>query len=62
MNKGYEIKVLEFLLIFLLFFLLFISLRDDSHAQAEIQEYGRAIKQICKELFPWTMEAYENLK
>ena len=40
----------------------FISLRDDSHAQAEIQEYGRAIKAICKELFPWTIEAYENLK
>ena len=40
----------------------FITLRDDSHAQAEIQEYGKAIKQICKELFPWTMEAYEKYK
>ncbi|WP_394999923.1 FAD-dependent thymidylate synthase [Acinetobacter sp.] len=40
----------------------FITLRDDSHAQAEIQEYGRAIKQIAKELFPWTIEAYEKYK
>ncbi len=40
----------------------FISLRDDSHAQAEIQEYGRAIKRICVALFPWTMEAYEKYK
>lgn len=40
----------------------FIGLRDDSHAQAEIQEYGKAIKSICKELFPWTMEAYEKYK
>lgn len=40
----------------------FIALRDDSHAQAEIQEYGRAIKSICQELFPWTMEAYERYK
>jgi thymidylate synthase (FAD) len=36
----------------------FISLRDDSHAQAEIQEYGKAIKAICTKLFPWTMEAF----
>ena len=40
----------------------FITLREDSHAQAEIQEYGKAIKQIVKELFPWTLEAYENYK
>lgn len=40
----------------------FITLRDDSHAQAEIQEYGRAVKKICVELFPWTMEAYEKYK
>ena len=40
----------------------FIGLRDDSHAQAEIQMYGRAIKQIAKELFPWTIEAYEKYK
>lgn len=40
----------------------FITLRDDSHAQLEIAEYGRAIKNICQELFPWTMEAYEKYK
>jgi thymidylate synthase (FAD) len=40
----------------------FITLREDSHAQAEIQEYGKAIKAIVKELFPWTMEAYEKYK
>lgn len=40
----------------------FITLRDDAHAQAEIQEYGRAIKTIVTELFPWTMEAYEKYK
>lgn len=37
----------------------FISLRDDSHAQAEIQEYSRAIKEILREIVPWTMEIYE---
>ena len=40
----------------------FITLREDSHAQAEIQEYSRAIKAICTQLFPWTMEAYEKYK
>lgn len=40
----------------------FITLRDDGHAQAEIQEYGRAIKQICQELFPGTIAAYEKYK
>jgi thymidylate synthase (FAD) len=40
----------------------FITLRDDSHAQAEIQEYGKAIKSMVSELFPWTMEAYNKFK
>lgn len=40
----------------------FISLREDTHAQAEIQVFGKAIKEICKELFPWTVEAYEKYK
>lgn len=40
----------------------FISLRDDSHAQSEVQEYAKAIKQICKDLFPSTIEAYEKYK
>lgn len=40
----------------------FITLRDDSHAQAEIQEYGKAVKSILNELFPWSMEAYGKYK
>jgi thymidylate synthase (FAD) len=40
----------------------FITLRDDGHAQSEIQAYGKAIKSILVELFPWTMEAYEKYK
>jgi thymidylate synthase (FAD) len=40
----------------------FITLREDEHAQAEIRHYGTAIKSICKEFFPWTIEAYEKYK
>ena len=40
----------------------FITLRDDGHAQAEIQVYGKAVKEICNILFPSTMEAYEKYK
>lgn len=40
----------------------FIALRDDTHAQWEIQQYGKAIKKICVELFPWTMEAYAKFQ
>lgn len=40
----------------------FVTLREDAHAQAEIQDYGRAIKSILTELFPWTMDAYEKYK
>ena len=40
----------------------FITLRDDGHAQSEIQDYGKAIKSVCKELFPMTMNAYEKYK
>lgn len=40
----------------------FISLRDDSHAQAEIQEYSRAIKQILREIVPWTMAVYDEVR
>ena len=40
----------------------FITLREDAHAQAEIQDYGRAIKSILVALFPWTMEAFEKYK
>lgn len=38
----------------------FITLRDDGHAQSEIQEYGRAIKAICRKLFPGVIKAYEK--
>ncbi len=40
----------------------FFALRDDSHAQAEIQDYARAMKQITFALFPWTMEIYEEMR
>lgn len=40
----------------------FITLREDAHAQSEIQEYGRAIKSILVELFPITMRCYEEFK
>lgn len=38
----------------------FFRLRDDSHAQAEFQDYAKAMKQITRELFPWTMEVYDE--
>lgn len=38
----------------------FFALRDDSHAQAEIQDYARAMKDIARECFPWTMELYDK--
>ena len=40
----------------------FITLRDDGHAQQEIQEYGKAIGKIVEELFPYTWEAYKKYK
>lgn len=40
----------------------FFSLRDDPHAQWEHQQYGKAMKEITKNLFPWTIEAYEKFK
>lgn len=40
----------------------FITLRDDAHAQYEIAVYGKAIRQICTELFPWTMQAFDKHK
>jgi len=38
----------------------FFALRDDAHAQAEIQDYARAMKAITAEVFPWVMELYET--
>lgn len=40
----------------------FVTLREDSHAQAEIQDYGRAIKSMMTDLFPMVMNAYEQYK
>ena len=40
----------------------FITLREDSHAQAEIQEYAKAMKDILRELFPWTIEIFDRYK
>lgn len=39
----------------------FLSLRLDSHAQWEIQEYAKAVYNIVKPLFPETIKAWENL-
>jgi thymidylate synthase (FAD) len=40
----------------------FLQLREDSHAQFEIQEYAKAIKEIVNKLFPVTMEAFDKYK
>lgn len=37
----------------------YFALRDDPHAQGEHQDYARAMKEITKSVFPWTMEVYE---
>jgi thymidylate synthase (FAD) len=38
----------------------YLKLRDHSHAQWEIQMYAKAMKEIAKTHFPWTIEAMEN--
>jgi thymidylate synthase (FAD) len=38
----------------------FFALRDDAHAQAEIQEYAKPMKQIAAQLFPHVMLAYQE--
>jgi thymidylate synthase (FAD) len=40
----------------------FLQLREDVHAQFEIQEFARAIKEIVKKLFPVTIEAFDKYK
>ena len=40
----------------------FLQLREDPHAQWEIQEVARAMKSIAEKLFPWTFEAYNKFK
>lgn len=39
--------------------LAFLSLRDDAHAQYEMQLYAKALKKIAKEFVPVTMEAFD---
>jgi thymidylate synthase (FAD) len=38
----------------------FLRLRMDSHAQYEIQEYGKVMGQIVKQIVPYAWEAYED--
>ncbi|OGH59998.1 MAG: hypothetical protein A3G34_05960, partial [Candidatus Lindowbacteria bacterium RIFCSPLOWO2_12_FULL_62_27] len=40
----------------------FLLLRDDPHAQWEIQEYARAIKTMIQSHVPWTIEIYEEMR
>ncbi len=40
----------------------FLMLRDDPHAQWEIQVYARAIKELVQPHVPWTMEIYDELR
>jgi thymidylate synthase (FAD) len=40
----------------------FLRLRDDGHAQSETRDVAVAMKQIARELFPWTIEAYERFQ
>ena len=40
----------------------FINLRDDDHAQWEIQKVAQACKEIATELWPVAMETYNELK
>jgi thymidylate synthase (FAD) len=38
----------------------FLTLRMDEHAQWEIQEYARAVHQLCCEHFPQTMKLFDE--
>lgn len=38
----------------------FLKLREDPHAQWEIQQFANAMHKIAKECFPETMKAYED--
>jgi thymidylate synthase (FAD) len=40
----------------------FFNLRMDEHAQWEIRQYAKAMYDITKEVYPWTMEAYDRYK
>lgn len=38
----------------------FIQLRDEEHAQWEIQEYARGVKELIRPLFPHTLELFDG--
>lgn len=38
----------------------FLNLRQDAHAQSEIQEIANGMAQIAEQLFPWTFEARDR--
>ena len=38
----------------------FFRLRDHSHAQWEIRQYAIAMKNITRELYPWTVQAFDD--
>ena len=40
----------------------FLRLRLDPHAQAEIREYASAILDLIEDLFPLTMEAFQDYR
>lgn len=40
----------------------FLRLREDGHAQAEIQEVAKAMRYIATDLFPWTFAAFDKFK
>lgn len=40
----------------------FIRLRDHAHAQAEIVEYARAMRELIKPFVPWTIQALEEIE
>jgi len=37
----------------------FFVLRDDAHAQWEHQQFAKAMKELTRKAFPWTMELYD---
>lgn len=39
----------------------FLRLRDHEHAQHEIQVYAQAIREIMRDVMPWTMEEFDSL-
>lgn len=46
----------------LLNLLKFLSLRDHSHAQFEIREYAKAMKELITPVFPVTMKVFDNAR